>query len=127
MEIWVTTLRIRIIATTVPFKPTASSKLVVGLTVLLFASLFLHAPLLFMKRVELINEVGNETYYYQVTQTEFGKSRTSLIIENMISIVRILCASVVLVALNLVAVYMYSSILNRKPKLLDFKREHFFL
>jgi hypothetical protein len=126
MEIWVTTVRIRIIANNAPYKPAATSRLIIVFTVLVFVSTTLHAPILFTKRVELAKMVENETSqdsnYVHVVQTEFGKSRSSLILRNFVTFVRIISISVILVALKLVAICKYWSILNCYPKLLDLKR-----
>jgi hypothetical protein len=87
--------------------------------------MFFHAPLLFMKRVELTSVMENATshdhHYYHVVQTEFGRSFASLVLQNLIIFVRILCTLVFLVALNTIAICMYWSFLDRKPKLFDLK------
>jgi hypothetical protein len=125
MEIWVTSLRIRIIANNAPYKPAATFKLIIVFTVLVFVSTTLHAPILFMKRVELTkvagNETGEENYYFHVVQTEFGKSRASLLLQNLVTFVRVISTSVVLVSLNLAAMYMYWAFLDRKSKFPNFK------
>jgi hypothetical protein len=121
MEIWVTSIRIGIVTHNGPYSPTATYRLVIGFTVLLLASIALHAPLLFMKRVELTNVMGNDHHYYHEVQTEFGKTRTSLILQMLVILVRVMCTSVVLVTLNIIAIWMYWSFLHRKPESVDLK------
>jgi hypothetical protein len=124
--------RILIISNSSYFKSLKNTRLSTILVLLGTVSFSLYLPVVFMHRVVLNEEHQNSTNLnssslsYKVERTSFGRSQTVNFYNNSLAVIRIICTCVVLPALNLKAICLHRSFINRKSNLQSLECKYVF-
>jgi hypothetical protein len=95
--------------------------LVIGVVSLLF-----YVPVLFLKQIVLVESKSNNRTRYQLQLTEYGFSEIGKATPIVLSFIRIILVTVVLLCLNVATVVKFKKYLDKKKNLLP-RRKFFFL